>query len=83
MEGYFLVQQLAFTPYCFVVLVSGTTAMLNRRIVFGQKTVQKLRDMVPQLTSTQSYPSQQQFKSATQWHMNNFDMLFLIHSNWA
>lgn len=74
MEGYFLVQQLAFTPYCFVVLVSGTTAMLNRRIVFGQKTVQKLREMVSQLTSTQSYPSQQQFKSAVQWHMNNFDM---------
>lgn len=74
MEGYFLVRQLAFIPYCFVVLVSGTTATLNRRIVFGQKTVQKLRDMVSQLTSTQSYLPQQQFKSAMQWHMNNFDM---------
>jgi hypothetical protein len=74
MEGYFLVQQLAFTPYCFVVLVSGATVILNRRIVFGQKTVQKLHDMVPQLTSSQSYLPQQQLKSAVEWHMNNFDM---------
>jgi len=74
MEGYFLVQQLAFTPYCFVVLVSGTTATLNRRIVFGQKTVRKIHDMVSQVTSTQFYLPQQQLKSAVQWHMNNFDM---------
>ena len=74
LEGYFLVQQLAFTPHCFVVLVSGTSATINRRIVFGQKTFQKLRDMVSLLTSTQSYLPQQQFKSAMQWHMNNFDM---------
>jgi hypothetical protein len=74
LEGYFLVQQLAFTPYCFVVLVMGTTATINRRIVFGQKAVKKLRDMVLQLISTQSYLPQPQFKSATQWHMNNFDM---------
>ena len=74
MENYFLVQQLAFAPYCFVVLVSGTTAILNRRSVFGQKTVQKLRDMVSQLSSRESYLPQQEFKSAMQWHMNNVDM---------
>jgi len=74
MEGYFLIQQLAFTPYCFVVLVSGNSVLLNCRIVFGQKTTQKVRDMAVQLASTQSYLPQHQFKSAMQWHMNNFDM---------
>lgn len=74
MEGYFLIQQLAFTPYCFVVLVSGATVALNRRIVFGQKTVQIIRDMASQLTSTQSYLPKQQLKTAAQWHMHNFDM---------
>lgn len=74
MEGYFLVQQLAFTPYCFVVLIADATAMLNRRIVFGQKTIQKIRDMVSQLTSIQAYLPQEQFSNAMQWHMNNFDM---------
>lgn len=74
MEGYFLVQQLAFTPYCFVVLVSGNTALLNRRTVFAQKTIQGLRDTASQLTSAQSYLPQQSFRKAMQWHMNNFDM---------
>lgn len=74
MEGYFLVQQLAFTPYCFVVLVSGATAILNRRIVFKEKTVQNIRDIASQIGSTQVFLSQQQFKNAMQWHMNNFDM---------
>jgi tetratricopeptide (TPR) repeat protein len=74
LEGYFLVQQIAFAPYCFVVLVRGTTATINRRIVFGEKTAKKLRDMVLQLTSTQFYLPQPQVKSAMQWHMNNFDM---------
>jgi len=74
MEGYFLVQQLSFTPYCFVVLVSGTTTTLNRRIAFEEKAVQKIRDMASQVTSTQSFLPQQQINSATQWHMNNFDV---------
>jgi hypothetical protein len=73
-EGYFLVQQLAFTPYCFVVLVSENTILLNRRIVFGQNTIQKVRDMASQLASAQSYLPQHKFQSAMQWHMNNYDM---------
>ena len=78
MEGYFLIQQLSFAPYCFVVLVSGDNVLLNRRIVFGQKTIQKVRDMAAQLASAQSYLSQHQFQSSMQWHMNNFDMNKLI-----
>jgi hypothetical protein len=74
MEGYFLVQQLAFTPYCFVVLVNGNSVMLNRRIVLGQKAEQKVREIAAQLASTHSYLPQHQFKNAMQWHMNNFDM---------
>ncbi len=74
MEGYFLVQQLAFTPYCFVVLVSGDAVLLNRRITYGQKAIREIREMASQLVSPQSYLPQHQFQSATQWHMNNFDM---------
>lgn len=74
MENYFLIQQLAFTPYCVNTLVNGNTVMLNSRIVFGQKTIQKIREIASQLASTQSYLPQHQFQSAMQWHMNNFDM---------
>lgn len=74
MEGYFLVQQLAFTPYCFVVLVSGNTVLLNRIIVLEQNTIHKVREIASQLVSAQSYLPQQQFDSAVQWHMNNFDL---------
>ena len=74
MEGYFLMQQLAFTPYCFVVLASGNTVTLNRRLVFGPRSAQKIRDIAGQAASTQSYLSQPDFKNAMQWHMNNFDM---------
>jgi hypothetical protein len=74
MEGYFLVQQLAFTPYCFLVLVSGNFVSLNRRIVFEPKTVQKLHRIAAELASAKSYLPKHQFKSAIQWHMNNFDM---------
>lgn len=78
MEGYFLVQQLAFTPYCYVVLVEGATAILNKQIIFGQKTAQKIRSIAMQLASDASYLPQQQFNNAMQWHMNNFDMDRLI-----
>lgn len=79
MEGYFLVRQLAFTPYCYVVLASDETASLNRKIIFGEKGVKKIRDIASQLTSTDSYLPQQQFQSAMQWHMNNFDMDRLVY----
>lgn len=74
LEGFFLIQQLAFTPYCFVVLVNGNTMLLNRRIVFGQTTIAKIREIALQLSSTQSYLPQQLFQNAMQWHMKNFDM---------
>jgi hypothetical protein len=74
LEGYFLIQQLAFTPYCYVVLVSGNQLALNRKLVFGPKTTQKVRDIAARLTSTRSYLPQSQFQSAAQWHMNHFDM---------
>ena len=74
MENYFLVQQLAFTPYCVTTLVSGNTVMLNCRIVFGPKTIRKIREIASQLASEQAYLPQNQFQNAVQWHMNNFDM---------
>ncbi len=74
LEGYYLVQQLAFNPSCFVVLVSGETALLNRKIVFGPKTVQKIGEIATQLATGQSFLPQPQVKSAMQWHMDNFDM---------
>lgn len=73
MEGYFLVQQLAFTPYCFVVLVSGNNVVLNRRIIFEDKAAQKIHDVALRLSSVQSYLPEAQFQTAMQWHMNNFD----------
>lgn len=79
MEGYFLVQQLAFTPYYYVVLASDGTASLNRKIIPGEKGVQNIRDIASQLASTDSYLPQQQFQSAMQWHMNNFDMDRLVY----
>ena len=54
--------------------MNGATATLNRRVVLGEKTAQKLRDMVAQIAATESYLPQQQFESAMQWHMGNFDM---------
>lgn len=74
MEGYFLVRQLAFTPYCFVVLVSGKSVVLNRKIILEEKVAQKVRDIASHLASAQSYLPQEQFQSAMQWHMNNFDV---------
>jgi hypothetical protein len=74
MEGYFLAQQLAFTPYCFVVLVSGNNVVLNRRIIFGEAGANRPRDIVARLASTQTYLPQDQFQAAMQWHMNNFDV---------
>jgi tetratricopeptide (TPR) repeat protein len=74
MEGLFLVQQLAFTPYCFVVLVGEKNIMLNRKIIFSQMTIDKIREIASQLNTDQSYLPQDQFKNAMQWHMNNFDM---------
>lgn len=74
MEGYCLFQQLAFTPYCFVVLVDGDTVMLNRRVVFGGKATARLRAMTAQVASSRAFLPQHQFRNATQWHMDNFDM---------
>jgi len=74
MEGYFLVQQLAFTPYCFVVLVSGDSVLLNRRVVLSQNAAEKVRGMAAHLASGQSYLPQHEFRSALKWHMDHFDM---------
>ncbi len=72
-EGYFLVQQLAFTPYCFVVLLSGNDVVLNRRIILEEKVAQRIRDIAARLSSAPSHLHQEQFKNAMEWHMNNFD----------
>ncbi len=74
LEGYFLMQQLAFTPYYFVILANGNDVLLNRKIVPGEKTIRKVREITSQLVSSQSYLPQHQFQKAMQWHMNNFDM---------
>ncbi|TAL68555.1 MAG: tetratricopeptide repeat protein [Bacteroidetes bacterium] len=74
LEGYFLIQQLAFTPYFFLTLTSGNDVLLNRKIFPGEKTISKIRDITSELVSSRSYLPQHQFQSAMQWHMNNFDM---------
>jgi hypothetical protein len=74
LEGYFLIQQLAFTPYYYVVLASGNNVLLNLKIVPGETTIRKVRDITSQLVSSQSFLPQHQFQNAMQWHMNNFDM---------
>lgn len=74
MEGYSLLQQLAWNPYCFVVLVRGDRAELNRRVLFGEKCVREIRNIASRLSSTDSFLPKAKFRSAMQWHMKNFDM---------
>jgi tetratricopeptide (TPR) repeat protein len=73
-EGYFLLEQLAFTPYCFVVLANQEKVTLNRKVVLGNSTIQEVRNITKQLSEQQSYIDESQIKNAYQWHMNNFDM---------
>lgn len=74
MEGYFLVQQLAFAPYCFVVLVNDDDILFNRRVILGKKTVKQVQDIAEIISTSKEYLPQSQFKQAVQWHMNNFNM---------
>jgi hypothetical protein len=74
MKSYFLMQQLAFTPYCFVVLANGDNVTLNRKVTFGDNSIHEIRDIASRLSSAQSFIPQHQVQSATQWHMKNFDM---------
>jgi hypothetical protein len=72
-EGYFLIQQLAFTPYLFVVLVNGNKVTLNRRIIFDGRAAGEIREIAASLSAATSYLPQSHFQQAMQWHMNNFD----------
>lgn len=74
LEGYFLMQQLAFTTYYFVALTNGYDVLFNCKTVPGEKTIRKIREITSQLVSSQSFLPQYQFQEAMQWHMNNFDM---------
>ena len=74
MEGCFLVSQLAFTPYCFVVLVNGNAVSLNRRFTLSPRASQNMRNVASRLTSSDSYLPEQKFQDAIRWHSSNFDI---------
>jgi hypothetical protein len=74
MEGYFLVQQLAFSPYYFWVSLDGEGVVLNRRIVLAQAAAGGVRELAAKLASGSHYLPQERFQDAMQWHMSNFDM---------
>jgi hypothetical protein len=74
LEGYFLMQQLAFTPYYYVIGASGNDILLNCKIIPGEKTIRKIHEINSELVSLQSFLPQHQFQNAMQWHMDNFDM---------
>ena len=73
-EACFLLQQLAFTPYCFIVLTNQGKVVLNKRMILGTSTIREVRDIAKQVSEQESYIGESQIKSACQWHMNNFDM---------
>jgi hypothetical protein len=73
-EPNFLLQQLAFLPYCYVVLVNGTDVVLNRQVVFGPAVTSEVRDIARQLSEQTSFVEKSNARGAFNWHMNNFDM---------
>jgi len=73
-EGFYLMQQLAFTPYYFGVLVQNDRVVFNRRIVLGPRTQQKVRAIVAELEATKDFTPQGSFQQAANWHMSTFDM---------
>lgn len=79
LEGIYLIEQLAFTPYCYVVLVEGMQVLINRKVVFGPKTTKNIREIVEKIGATQAYLPQEQFKAAMQWHMNSFDLERVVY----
>lgn len=79
LEGCYLIEQLAFTPYCYVVLVEGMQVLINRKVVFGPKTTKNIREIVDKIGATQVYLPQEQFKAAMQWHMNSFDLERVVY----
>ncbi|MDI1337932.1 MAG: hypothetical protein PSU94_17260 [Lacunisphaera sp.] len=81
MEGYYLARQLALTPFCYVVFVSGNSVALNRQIRFGPKTRQQLAQLAADVTATTSYLPQPEFRTAMQWHMQHFDMNRVVFEN--
>lgn len=72
-EGWFLVQQLAWTPSCYAVLADADAVVLNRSSRSGRTLcapfVISLRN-----SRADSFVPQEKFQAATQWHMSNFDM---------
>ena len=73
-EGYSLFQQLAFTPYCFVVFVDGSSVALNRKIILSDSAIAKVRQMASQLASAKKYLPIEDFQSAMDWHTNHCSM---------
>jgi hypothetical protein len=72
--GYFLMEQLASSPYCWVILVSSAGVQFNERLVFDAGTATSLRNIAAELHSLTSYLPQERFQEATRWHMDHFDM---------
>jgi hypothetical protein len=74
MEGYYLIQQFAFTPYCYLVISDRNNVVFNKRISFSADAITHIRAMATELSALKNYLPEQQFQSAVQWHINNFDM---------
>jgi hypothetical protein len=77
-EGYSLIGQLAFTGYCFVVLVDNGRVTFNRRIVLPKATALKLREIECALAPPRPYLAHEANQAAIQWHMGHFDMSQLV-----
>ena len=73
-EGTFLVRQLGFSPYCFVVLADTNHVRFNRRLVYEGDGLRKVHELAAEVAATTSWLPQERFREAMQWHMDHFDM---------
>lgn len=78
MEGHFLLQQLAFTPSLFAVLVSDGRVLLNQRAVLGREATARVREMARTVGVTRPYLPPDRLREAAQWHMNHFDVAGVV-----
>ena len=75
LEGTLLIQQAAFTPYCFVVLIgSSGEVLLNRRVTYSASVQNSLRQIAANVRDRGAYLPQANFQSAMQWHMDHVDL---------
>ena len=73
-ESYFLIQQLAFTPYCFIVLANESKVSFCSRYVFGEKETRVIKEIAGKMAARDAFIPISQIRAASQWHMDHFDM---------